>query len=200
MAHVTRVVQPDPFTLKQRQESIRQIEVWRKQLTPQMMKRIQHYVASQWDVTEPARLIPLALLVNLTPGPVVLKTPHAGYGLFAERDYGQEEWVTHYRGLINFCDEGPYVVDVQSRNVRTGTAKWIHIDAFYGFTLESKGRWVNENRVWNEPRNRYDYTQNVTLKWDNAEKTASFYTQSHRVSKGDAFYWYYGKAYKRSHY
>jgi hypothetical protein len=79
MTEVTQVVSLNATSVPER-------IALRLQIDDALKLDIAHYVPTQDELAESIDVV--AALANLTPcGPIVLKTPHMGYGLFADRTY-----------------------------------------------------------------------------------------------------------------
>lgn len=161
-----------------------------------LFRAISNYVTSPTDVDRHSDII--CFLANFTPGPVVLHVNDVvGYGLFAEKDYGNNEFVVEYGGVIS--DEeliGPYVISVSRKR---------DLDGYFGFKLSQKGRFINEDHskstfktnaaMQKHLRNSANVVEEFT-----GQASVVFRTQKswkYRLEKGSEIFWYYGPNYRR---
>lgn len=99
-----------------------------------------------------ARLPIVVALANLVPGPVVCRTEMRGYGLFADRDYAAGEVLTTYEGHKTTSVRGDYLAYC---------GDGVSIDGSSGFSLQAKGRWLNE---WGRDRSVVHATLGRTIR------------------------------------
>lgn len=146
----------------------------------QLARAVDSYVIKKDDVKQHNDSV--AFLANMTPGPYVIKTPHAGYGLVADRRYQPNEIVTVYAfpGEGGEAESGDYVVQV---------GKTATIDGRWGVPLARKGRFVNEDRI--------DKTRANTVELGVAKGGAIAFKAKQRVFRGTHLLWFYGNEYDR---
>ena len=105
-----------------------------------LQREIDAYRVTQQEVEE--RIEDVVFLTNLTSmGPIVLRSPGKGYGLFADRTYrgsldSKGDYVTTYDGARIKDSVGPYVLRLSNNAA---------IDGHHGFELINKGRWINND-------------------------------------------------------
>lgn len=168
---------------EQRQEAFRDLEYWANLKKDNLE-----------DVVEK---------VNKQPGPrvkrVIFANGAVGYGLFAERDYGGDDFVTNYGGVeVPSTYEGPYTVSISEKAKDKKTQ-----DSEFEFDIRDKGRWVNEGTP--DPKDRTktrEKLQNVTLKYGRPKnqkgKKRMYFATTKPVKRGEEFYWDYSRFYKRT--
>jgi len=113
----------------------------REAIRPARRDMIANYVVTQHDL-ETSGALKIAFLACLVDGPMVLyKNLKIGYGLFTEKRYDNEEFITEYGGISLTMEDleapvyrGDYVMTLNT---------W-HIDGRYNFRISQKGRWINE--------------------------------------------------------
>jgi hypothetical protein len=136
-------------------------------------------------------------MANAAGGPQIRMTEDGrGYGLFAQREYEEGEFVTYYDGVSVIL---PTAADAEEYALKHGNAYsliinanrngFMFIDGEKLFHLTNKGRFVNESQRG----------QNVDMVYSAAQRAPKFIT-TRRVYKGEEFLWFYGDGYDRSHY
>lgn len=121
-------------------------------------------------------------LANYIGGPQIKNVPGKGYGLFADRDYFEREFVTRYGGVpVDFEEAtGDYVIT--SERFQVGR------DAEKRFKIKEKGRWINDIET--------PLSRNVELHYEKGEFVFKVWFRA-TVKKGDEFLWNYGEEYHR---
>jgi hypothetical protein len=160
-----------------------------------LFRAISNYVTSPTDVDRHANII--CFLANFTLGPVVLYVNDlVGYGLFAEKDYSDNEIVAEYGGVV--ADEeliGPYVITVRKHD----------LDGYFGFKLSQKGRFINEDHSkstfkTNSAMQKHLKNAASVLEEFTGQASVVFRTRKswkYRLEKGQEILWYYGPNYSR---
>jgi hypothetical protein len=118
-----------------------------------------------------------AALANLAQGPFVLFiSDKIGYGLFADRDYKEGEFITTYGG------ERVNDPDVGGEYVLWNQFKGYSINAEKRFLAKEKGRWMNDA---------------IPKTMRNAEFDENFECHATRnIRRGEELFWHYGKEYE----
>lgn len=129
------------------------------------------------------------VLVNLIPGPRILKSQGRGYGLFADKEYSKQpndgdtkQPRIMYGGMVAKEGEedftGPYVATNDYE---------IDIDSLYWFKLNEKGRWINDDLPYNA----------TAVHSTKKDKIVIGVRLGKTVQRGDEFFLNYGADYNR---